>query len=270
MKIITNPAKHNSNSYITLGQAETYLNDYGRLDSEWDNLSDNQKEFALLLAAKSLNTFSYKGKKVTTTQNLAFPRFTNYQIVKENKEQYKSFFWATRDSELTNIVSSADISIANNKLVSSTNSFYNPYYYGYIDINQIIKITGLSTDTYLTIKDIDDEGGWVEIKETISDETAPSGGVNIQSTPLFGFPDEVGYAQAELALQVINLDIFQEEIGTLPELMPESFDLGGTLSVKYGKQLFGTSKFSKDQTSPLDIVYHLLGSWLAGVGGRIV
>lgn len=272
MEIITTPASHKSNSYLTLAQAETYLNDYGRTNAEWDNLSDNQKKFALILAANALNTFTYKGKKVVINQSLAFPRFTNYQVVKEKKKQYKSLFWATQEEELDAVVLSADIKIENNKLVdvsSVANCFYSSQYYGYIDINQIIKVSGLSTNTYLTIKDIDNDGEWIEIKETIADEDAPSGGVDIYSTPLFGFPDEVGYAQAELAHQVISTDIFQAEIGTLPELMPESFDLGGTLSVKYGNRLFGTSKFSKDQTSPLDIVYQLLGKWL-GVGGRIV
>jgi hypothetical protein len=273
MDLITTPASHKNNSYLTLTQAETYLDSYGRVDASWDDLSENQKKLALALAANALNTFKYRGKPVTITQKLAFPRFTWYQINKEGKTQYKSFFWATRSEELTSIISSGDIKVENNKLVdvsSSADGFYSPYYYGDIDINQIIKVTGLSTDTYLTVKDIDSDGEWMEIKEDITDESAPSGGVDVEATPLFGFPDEVGYAQAELAYQVINTDIFQADIGELPDPLPESFDLGGTLSVRYGSRIFGTSKYSKDQTSPLDIVYHLLGSWISSVGGGVV
>ena len=275
MNIITTPAHRTSNSYISLADADTYLSTYGRVASSdtWNDITDDQKKLALVLAANALNTFKYRGKPVTRTQNLAFPRFTWYQINKEGKTQYKSFFWATREEELTSIISADDISVSSNKLTdvsSSADGFYSPYYYEDIDVNQIIKVTGLSTDTYLTVKDIDAGGEWIEIKESIDDESVPSGGVDIEATPLFGFPDEVGYAQAELAYQVINTDIFQADIGTLPDPLPESFDLGGTLSVRYGSRLFGTSKFSKDQTSPLDIVYHLLGSWISSVGGGVV
>ena len=275
MELVTTPAHHTSNSYLTLTAAESYLSTYGRVASSdtWNDITDDQKKLALALAANALNTFKYRGKPVTIAQKLAFPRFTWYQLNKEGKTQYKSFFWATRSEELTSIISSGDIKVESNKLVdvsSSADGFYSPYYYGDIDINQIIKVTGLSTDTYLTVKDIDADGEWVEIKETIGDEAAPSGGVDIESTPLFGFPDEVGYAQAELAYQVINTDIFQADIGDLPDPLPESFDLGGTLSVRYGSRIFGTSKFSKDQTSPLDIVYHLLGPWISSVGGGVV
>lgn len=163
--------------------------------------------------------------------------------------------------------------MSSNKLTdtsSSADAFYDPYYYWHIDINQVIKVTGLSTDTYLTIKDIPSDGSYLEIKETISNESAPTGGVDIDATPLFGFPDEVGYAQAELAYQVVNTDIFQKDVGAMPEPLPISFELGVTLSARYGQLLFGTSKFSKDQTSPLDIVYYLLGPWISAVGGRCV
>jgi len=275
MDLITEICGENSNSYVTLDEATTYLDNYDRIDfaSTWDELSDDKKKFALALAAIALNTFTYKGKKCTKTQRLAFPRFSWYQLNEEGKTQYKSFFWAIQTEALTDVVTDEAIKILDNKLYdtsSSANCFYNPYYLGYIDMNQVIKVDGLSTDTYLTVKDIDDDGEWIEIKETISNEDAPTGGVDIDSTPLFGFPDEVGQAQIELAIQFINTDIFQATIGTLPEPLPMYFSLGGCLNVMYGKHLYGSSKFSKDRTSPLDIVYLLLGPWLAGMGGCIV
>ncbi len=275
MNLVTDICGVNSNSYISLADAETYISDYSRLASSdsWNDLTDDRKKFALSLAAMAINTFSYRGMPCTNTQRLAFPRFTWYQINEEGKTQYKSFFWATRPSEITSIMDDAQIKILNNRLydcTSSADGFYNNYYNGYIDINQIIKVTGLSCSSYLTIKDIDDDGEYIEVKETITDEDAPTAGVDIDAIPLFGFPDEVGQAQVEVAIQTINTDIFQETIGTLPEPLPMYFTLGGTLQVMYGRHLYGTSKFSKDQTSPLDIVYYLLGPWIAGIGGRIV
>lgn len=273
MDLIVTPAHHNANSYITLGNADTYLFDYDRLASSntWEGLTDDQQRFALSIAASALNAFNYKGKPVTQTQNLAFPRYTWYQINQEGKSQYKNFFKATQD--LITIVEDGEIAVSNNRLVdqsSSADAFYQPLLNEKIDINQVIKVTGLSTNKYLTIKDIDTDGSYIATKESISSESAPSGGVKIEATPIFGVPAQVGQAQVEIAIQVIDSEIFQSEIGTMPEPMPASFDLGGTLSVRYANTIMSQSKFSKDKTSPIDIVYYLLSPWLSSVGGGVV
>jgi hypothetical protein len=297
MELITSIASHKANSYITLTDAESYFSSYNIIASSdsWNDLTDDKKKLALSLAAMALNTLSYRGVPVTIEQRLAFPRYTWDQVnpkkyvptthrdivnsyrgayyVGKRRYQYQNFFWATQDTELDTIVINGDISVSSNTLLdgsSSADAFYTPQYYGELEYNQVIKVVGLSTDTYLTVKDIASDGSYVEIKESIDDEAAPSGGVDIYATPIFGYPDEVGYAQAELAYQVINTDLFQKDVGAMPDVMPMSFDLGGTLSARYGRELFGTSKFSKDRTSPLDIVYYLLGPWLASIGGRCV
>ena len=273
MTLIATPADNNANSYYTLTQAETYFTSYDREDSTWGYLSDAHKEYALALAAKALNTFKFKGKPVTKTQPLAFPRFSWYQINTEKRSQYKDFFFATRSENLTQIVNSGTISISNNKLVDGTSSadaFYNAHYQETLDYGQLIKQVGLSCDTYLTVLDIAEDGSSIEIKEDISDESAPSGGVDIYTTPLFGFPDSVGKAQAEIALQYVNTNIFQAEINKLPEPMVRDFDLSSTISVRYMNEIFGQSKFSTDKSNSLDIIYLLLGDWITSITGRMV
>ena len=275
MDLITTPAHPNANSYISIDAASTYFNTYQRVpySNTWNNLTNDQKKFALVLAAKALNTFNYKGKKVTKTQTLAFPRYSYYQINKENKSQYKDFFWATRTQVLDTLCTSQEIKILDNKLYdvsSSADLFYNLHYNGYIDFNQVIKQSGLSCDTYLTVDYIDPSGEYLTIKETIEDESEPSSGVDLYATPLFGYPEEVGQAQAEIAMQVINTNIFQADINELPEPQPKRLELGGTLSVHYKDALWGNSKFSTDKANSLDIVYLLLGDWLSSTGGRLV
>lgn len=272
MQIITTPAHPTSNSYISLTEAENYFITYDRVASsdEWNNYTTDKKNLALVLATQMLDTFRFKGKRITQNQALSFPRFTWNQ---KNREQYKNFFWATISNNLTEIITSGQILISGNKLVdnsSSNDAFYNPHYNEELEFNQIIKQEGLSCNTYLTATNIASDGSSVTIKEEIADEAVPSGGVTIYSTPLFGYPKEVEYAQAELAYQVVSTSIFQSQANALPEPMPRSWDLGGNLSVTYMNQFWGQSKFSTDKTSPIDIVYLLLGNWIASVSGRAV
>ena len=275
MELITTPAHPTSNSYISLTEAESYFTTYGRIASsdEWNNYTDDKKKFALAIATQMLDTFKFKGGSTTINQALSFPRFTWNQIKDEGRKQYKDFFWATREENLTEIIDSGQISISNNKLIdnsSSNDAFYSPHYNEELHFNQIIKQEGLSCDSYLTITDISADGFSVTIKESITDESAPSDGVTVNSTPLFGYPKEVGYAQAELAYQVVSTGMFQAQANDLPEPMPKSWDLGGNLSITYMNEMWGQSKFSPDKTSPINIVYFLLGNWIASVSGRAV
>lgn len=275
MTLVTTPADNQANSYYTLTQAESYFTTNDRVSSgdSWNGLSSDKKEYALALAAKALNTFKFKSKPVTKTQPLAFPRFSWYQINKEGRTQYKDFFFATRSENLTQLINSGTISISSNKLMDGTSSadaFYGPHYRETLDYGQLIKQVGLSCDTYLTVLDIAEDGSYIKIKEDISDESTPSGGVDIYTTPLFGFPDNVGKAQAEIALQYVNTNIFQAEINKLPEPMVRDFDLSSTISVRYMNEIFGQSKFSTDKSNSLDIIYLLLGDWIASITGRMV
>lgn len=275
MELKTTPARHDSNSYISLTDAESYFSSYNRLakSETWPFLTEAQQKFALFLAAKALDTFSFRGQQVTHTQNRAFPRLSWYQINVEKETPWESFFKATRPTELTSIVDSGDIEVSNNKLAdtsSSGDAFYNPYFYEKIDINQVIKVTGLSTDEYLTIKDIAFDGSYIEIKEDIADESVPTGGVDIDATPLFGFSEEIGYAQAELAFQYVDTNVFQANINEIPEPALKSWTMGNNIEVTYQNNFWGFSKFSPERVTSLDIVYMLLGDWITSVGGGVV
>jgi hypothetical protein len=276
MNINTTPAHPKQNSYITLSDAESYLTSLDRVASSdsWNDLTDEQKKACLILAAKSLNTFSYKGQKVCKKQPLAFPRLSWHNINVEKKKPFTDFFWATRDENLTQIVNSGEIDISSNALydrTSSADAFYSPHYNGYIQENQIIKQSGLSCDNYLTIDFIDMDGEYLEIRETISDESSPSSGVDIYTTPLFGIEDNVGKAQTEIAYQFIDKQIISaEELNAVPEMPTRRFELGNTLMVWYKESLSRTGKFSTDRTNSMDIVYLYLGNWITSVGGRLV
>lgn len=277
MELTTQPCHTKANSYYTLAQAETYLNNYDRISSssDWNGHSDDVKKYALMLAARMMNTFNYKGIKCCKTQNLAFPRFSAYQVRYEGKKAYRDFFEATRASELKSIVSGGELSISNNMITddsSSGDAFYSDYYYGNIYPGQLIKQSGLSCDTYLTIEYIPEDGSYLEIKETISDEDAPTGGVDIQALPLFGFPDEVGKAQAEIAMQTIENKIITGDITEGGgELQYSKINISGAISLSSGSwQSNKTTKLAAANVGAADIIYLLLGEWLSATGARLV
>lgn len=63
-----------TNSYINIEDANSYFEE--RLYSDtWTNANDNLKTQALLMAARNIDKLRFKGKKVNTTQKLAFPRY---------------------------------------------------------------------------------------------------------------------------------------------------------------------------------------------------
>lgn len=274
MELITTPAHPKANSYYSLTQAENYLTNNDRISSadNWFGLSDEQKKLALYIGAQALNLFKYKGVKVVQTQSLAFPRYTWRQMKVENKKQYKDFFWATLPENLETLVTDSELEISDSKIYDRTSSadlFYNLRYRGYIDTDQIIKQVGFSCDTYLTVTYIDPDGEYLEIKEDISNEAAPSSGVSLYSTPLFGFPDEIGMAQTEIAVQYAS-DILTQDFNEMPEAPYRRLELGGTLMVWYKDKFMSGSRFSTDKSNSMDLVYYYLGEWMSATGARLV
>lgn len=67
----------NSNSYISEVDAMAYFVD--RLDSTaWTNASVRDQQNALMMATMRLEAETYDGVKVSTTQRLAWPRYSTY------------------------------------------------------------------------------------------------------------------------------------------------------------------------------------------------
>jgi hypothetical protein len=64
----------NSNSYVTVKEANDYIrNKYGH-DSRWDTLSIEGQKRVLIEAAKEIDTFSFVGEKYYDAQSMQFPR----------------------------------------------------------------------------------------------------------------------------------------------------------------------------------------------------
>lgn len=266
MALITIPAYHTANSYGTLEQAETYFTAYDRIasDDTWNLLTDAKKEYSLVIAAKLLNTFSFRGKPVTRQQSLAFPRFTNYQVVKENKDSLATFY----DITFTKFIDEQELNVSDNKFIdisTSADEFYEYLYNKNIQLNQVIKAVR-STTEYLTIVDIDGDGEWIQVKEDIEAESDLT--TTLYYSDIFGYPDEVMTAQFELAYQVVNTKMFQATVGEAAESPIGSFYIAGAMHVKYVNDMFKSIKF--ENTTALDIVYYLLGNWMAGVKGITV
>ena len=266
MALITTPAYHTSNSYGTLAQADSYFATYGRIScsNTWDALSTNQKEYALIIAAKILNTFNFRGKPVTRQQNLAFPRFTNYQVFTEEKQPIATFY----DIDYTLLFTDEEFTVSDNKFISTNSSadmFANDLDDEDLQINKLIKVVRGSTE-YLTVKDIDIDGEWLQVKEDIEQESDLT--TTIYVSDIVGFPDEIMQAQFELAFQVVNTRIYEATVGKNTEFPVASFNITGGMSARYHMELFKGNKF--ENSSALDMVYYLLGSWMAGVKGQMV
>jgi len=266
MNLITTPAYHTSNSYGTVEQADAYFATYSRMadDDAWLFLSDNQKEYALYIAAQLLNTISFRGKPVTLQQKLAFPRFTNYQVFTEGKTSLQTFY----DIEFTSLIADVDFYVTDNKFIdtsSSANAFYEYVTDKDINIGQLIKVVRGGTE-YLTIHDMDIDGDWIQVKEDIEEESGLT--ATIYVSDIYGFPDEVMWAQFEMAYQVVSTRIFQATVGENVEQPVQSFYMPGALQVRYTTEMFKTNRF--ENSGALDIMYSLLGNWIAGVKGVTV
>ena len=265
MDLIVTPAYHTSNSYGTLAQAEVYFTSYDRLGTSatWDDLTDTQKKFALVLAANVLNTFKFRGEKCNKQQKLAFPRIS-YQHLLNDYAPLASFY----DIEYETIIEDTEFTVSDNKFISTSTDADD--FYDYIDdkdiqVGQLIKVVRSGTE-YLTIVDMDVDGEWIQVKEDIEEETDVD--TSIYAADLFGFPDEVMWAQFELAYQVVDTKLFQGTVGKEVDQPISSFYISGAMNVKYASEMFKINTF--DNASPIDIVYYLLSDWLAGVRGATV
>jgi hypothetical protein len=69
---VTTPVE-TANSYATLAEANTYLDDSVRAGS-WEFLDDDSKARALLTATRMLDRRDWDGEKTDSDQTLAFPR----------------------------------------------------------------------------------------------------------------------------------------------------------------------------------------------------
>jgi hypothetical protein len=85
--IVTTVGGASSNSYATLAEAETYME--GRLNgSTWDADTDDNKNRALVEAARELQVLRWTGTRVDTTQALAWPRQWAVDVDDPNGDYY--------------------------------------------------------------------------------------------------------------------------------------------------------------------------------------
>lgn len=69
----------NTDSYITLEEANTYIQSYytktDSLRTIWEALEDEQKEILLRRSFMKINSLPFTGRKLNSNQSLPFPRF---------------------------------------------------------------------------------------------------------------------------------------------------------------------------------------------------
>lgn len=71
--IVATAGASTANAFITLAEAETYME--ARLNaSTWDDASDDSKNRAIVEATRELSHKTYCGERVTSTQALSWPR----------------------------------------------------------------------------------------------------------------------------------------------------------------------------------------------------
>lgn len=87
MTLITTPSLSDSDSYVTIAEADEYIEAAYReeLAGTWTILEDDKKEHRLKLGALMMNQLKYRGEKACRDQNLAFPR---WWITDWNKPKY--------------------------------------------------------------------------------------------------------------------------------------------------------------------------------------
>ena len=67
----------NTNSYVTVAEADTYFQD--RIDvAAWTEASDDTKRQALITATAQIDTLNWTGYAISESQSLAFPRSGEY------------------------------------------------------------------------------------------------------------------------------------------------------------------------------------------------
>ena len=74
MTLVTKVGGKESNSFVTLAQAETIIALLPDDTTEWDGLSDDEKEYRLILGANLMSSLPLKGYRSFEGQYLCFPR----------------------------------------------------------------------------------------------------------------------------------------------------------------------------------------------------
>jgi len=63
-----------SNSYVTLAEADTYMEGVPWFNATWDALTDAVKNSRILQAARAIDRFNFQGAKYLDDQAMEFPR----------------------------------------------------------------------------------------------------------------------------------------------------------------------------------------------------
>lgn len=101
--LITTLGGSTSNSLCTLAEADTYLADsfyggtYGDIPSDWDDMSDEEKESLLILAGLVMNGMSWVGWPVYEDQAMCWPRWLAYKTQPNSRLTITS--WGTFPSD---------------------------------------------------------------------------------------------------------------------------------------------------------------------------
>ena len=83
-------------------------------------------------------------------------------------------------------------------------------------------------------------------------------------------PQEVKWAQSELAYQVVHSGILSVDVLAFPEREIKSFGLGGSLSIEFVGGLLNRTQFAKARISSTDIIELYLSRWIRSVNGGVV
>jgi Putative DnaT-like ssDNA binding protein len=87
LSLITSIGGPESNSYVSLSWAETYLATlFGTLSDEWTTLSTEMREYRLEMGAALIGWLPLRGHRVYKQQSLSFPRScqTDVTVIPEN------------------------------------------------------------------------------------------------------------------------------------------------------------------------------------------
>ena len=105
----------NADSYVTLSEAEDYLEYAGYPTAEWQALDENQQEFRLKTGALLLNTLPLRGAKACREQRLEFPRWWRwddcYPVVEDEYIAYSDIPSDCSPPEVPNDIKNAQIEV---------------------------------------------------------------------------------------------------------------------------------------------------------------
>lgn len=73
ISVITTPGGITSNSFVSLEEADTYLEAHLQA-TEWAVFNEEQKKAALISSTREINQLRFSGRKATTSQALSWPR----------------------------------------------------------------------------------------------------------------------------------------------------------------------------------------------------